>query len=691
MSEPDGKAIGCSKSAKSRFRKRIGSERSTSATIIPTSTAIPTLQTLSNEEDNLMLSTASNSSTDSNFSSSPSTTDSLDRSQDLFDEYLNECSVSNPPSSSNHKSFRDNLSSWALRCGIKHSATSELLKILSRHGHEHEIPTDARTLLKTPRTADVKDMDIGEFCHFSLKESLSKRLAAPEFEHEDHISININIDGVPLFKSTSFGLWLILGVIVGLNVKSNPFVISVYGGTTKPRSSNQFTKAFVKEMQELERNGLMIGTKVYAIEMGLAIFDSPARCFVLYTKGHTGFHSCSQCFIKGMTYRKRRIFVDTTAKLRSDKNFNKKTDKHYHNGESNLERLKMGMVSQVPLDYLHVVLLGVVKRFCFTWVESDEKLDTKHINKISERLVAMEEFVPREFSRKPRSLLEYRRWKGTEFRAFLLYYSIFVLHGVLEDNKYKHFMCLVVAIRILVSNSSSPKEINYAESILKYFVENAKYMYDEVIYTHNMHNLIHLAANVRKHGPLDDFSAFPFENFMSSIKRMVRKPSAIVAQIYNRCAEQNSNFVIDVVPKFKNATPKVMHKTLDTFQGYQIGKLFYSNSDNNCGIILRNGVYGKLYNFRCSDGEIFFDYNKIDSLKDLFNFPCSSSRLGIYEGLLNETVHTAKVDEIQTKICLFPLNVERTRFSIVPILHFLVIPLLRYYAGNFYFKTLGTK
>lgn len=137
------------------------------------------------------------------------------------------------------------------------------MKILVEDGN-CELPRDARTLLKTPRTADVKDMDTGEFCHFPLKDSFEKRLAMSQFQTFKKVSLTINIDGVPIFKSTTFGLWLILGLINGIGdkgdvqIQTRPFVISVYGGVTKPRSSNEFMKLFVNEMLEIEQQGITV-------------------------------------------------------------------------------------------------------------------------------------------------------------------------------------------------------------------------------------------------------------------------------------------------------------------------------------------------------------------------------------------------------------------------------------------------
>jgi len=55
---------------------------------------------------------------------------------------------------------------------------------------------------------------------------------------------------------------------------------------------------------------------------------------------------------------------------------------------------------------------------------------------------------------------------------------------------------------------------------------------------YNVHGLIHLAADVKQFGPLDSFSAFPFESFLGRLKKMLRKPNQPLQQIIRRLSEK---------------------------------------------------------------------------------------------------------------------------------------------------------
>lgn len=95
--------------------------------------------------------------------------------------------------------FIDQLRSWAIESGVSHVALDKLLKLLQAHPCFSDIPVCARTVLKTPRVADaVQAMGAGKYCHFGLAAGLQHSLAHLH-ETPDHILININVDGLPLY------------------------------------------------------------------------------------------------------------------------------------------------------------------------------------------------------------------------------------------------------------------------------------------------------------------------------------------------------------------------------------------------------------------------------------------------------------------------------------------------------------
>ena len=105
-----------------------------------------------------------------------------------------------------------------------------------------------------------------------------------------------------------------------------------------------------------------------------------------------------------------------------------------------------GMVTQFPIDYMHLVCLGVTRRLLLFW-----------------RKGPLHCVIAKEFARKPRSLCEIDRWKATELRQFLLYTGPVVLRGYVSDAVYSNFLLLHVAISILVNPTLCTEYCGYAE------------------------------------------------------------------------------------------------------------------------------------------------------------------------------------------------------------------------------------
>ncbi|XP_046145939.1 uncharacterized protein LOC123989262 [Osmia bicornis bicornis] len=169
------------------------------------------------------------------------------------------------------------------------------------------------------------------------------------------------------------------------------------------------------------------------------------------------------------------------------------------------------------------------------------RLRPRSIKRIPYLLNLLRNSTPRDFVRKPRCIQEVKQWKAVEFRNFLLYTGPIVLKHSLPENLYHHFLMLHVAITILVRPDLCKTEsINYAEALLKHFVLLFEILYGKKFISHNVHNLLHVCSDVKVYGPLDKFSAFRFENYMMSIKRLIRKNDKPLQQLIKRYAEKEN-------------------------------------------------------------------------------------------------------------------------------------------------------
>lgn len=200
-------------------------------------------------------------------------------------------------------------------------------------------------------------------------------------------------------------------------------------------------------------------------------------------------------------------------------------------------------MTEVPLDYMHLICLGVVKKLLVsTWCfgPPPHKLPARIVNDISDLLINMAQYIPCEFVRKPRALREAKRFKATELRQFILYTGVIVLKNNLEKKKYHHFLTLHFSISILLSDQHMQTMTDYAEELLKHFVICTKLIYGPQFMSHNFHNLLHLTDDARKFGNLNNFSNFSSENYLQKIKKLLRKHNDILPQIVRRLSEINN-------------------------------------------------------------------------------------------------------------------------------------------------------
>lgn len=148
----------------------------------------------------------------------------------------------------------------------------------------------------------------------------------------------------------------------------------------------------------------------------------------------------------------------------------------------------------------------------------------------------------REFQRATRSLDCLTHWKGTEYRSFLHYVGCVALKDHLVSDAYENFLLLFCAVTIC-SSKRHAEHRNVARLMIEEFIE----LYGSHYMMSNMHNLCHLVDEVELFGELQTFTAYPFENMLGKIKRLLRSGYRPLAQVAKRIMENNSNIRISQV------------------------------------------------------------------------------------------------------------------------------------------------
>lgn len=262
--------------------------------------------------------------------------------------------------------------------------------------------------------------------------------------------------------------------------------------------------------------------------------------------------------------------------------------------------------------------------------------------------------LPSEIHRQVRGLDELTHWKAMEYRSFLLYLSIIVLKKFFTDNKiFHHFLLYYCAVVVCTRNDQCSSNYDVAERMLMDFLVNWKALYGIDHFSSNLHNICHLVDDVRKFGPLDTISAYPFESKLYFIKRLLRSGNLPLSQVAIRISELQEVELFNVMRMKKTVPFDLKHEvkyfdstdaSLASFLNAQKASIYSevvlpyykldANKDKDRWFLSKSlEVVCLKYIIKTSQGEnnVFFYGSVLKSISDYFDYPLRSSELNIYQ------------------------------------------------------------
>ncbi|XP_067229733.1 uncharacterized protein [Chanodichthys erythropterus] len=572
--------------------------------------------------------------------------------------------------------LQSSLADWAIEFGISLIALSALLSIL-KICHP-SLPKDGRTLLKTKTSYKISSVAGGVFHYCGILNSIRKILDVIWRNVPDrHVfKLQLNFDGLPIFKSTTTQFWPILGLLQGYTKK--PILIGLFCGTSKPNSLTEYLHDLVQELKVL-KDGFLFKQKTFFLNVVSVVCDTPARAFIRGVKSHTAYHGCDKCHQTGIRKSNRMTFPEVNARRRTDDSFRQATDEEHHIQHSPLTEVGIDMVTCFPYDYMHLVCLGVMRRLLDLWISTTGplycRISSSQASIVSDRLLALRNYIPSEFARRPRVLAERCRWKATELRQFLLYTGPVVLRGILQPQIYDNFMLLSVGVYILASPQYCMELNDFAKTLLVSFVEHFGLLYGEEFLVYNIHGLVHLSDDVKVHGNLDLISAFPFENFLGKLKKLVRGPLNPLTQVIRRLSEmENDSYSSDV----KEATQKLENEHMDgpvpecfsqQVRQYRVlatDDVVVKVKERDCCIKIDKKLL-LVQNIVEDKGIVYIVANEYKQVEHFFTYPIDSRELGIFVvSNLSTNIKCFMVRNKPQKYVRLPFQ---NRFVVVPLLH----------------------
>ena len=309
-----------------------------------------------------------------------------------------------------------------------------------------------------------------------------------------NISFTLNTDGVQKFKSTKAGnIWPVYLSINELPKEvrfKREYIIPaiVYCDKSKPNMVTLLTP-LIDKVNEWFQNGIDINDipvgdiHIHAI-LFLSTADLPARAKLMNMKLYNGKFSCHICKQEGTGYGKNNLHRAWPLKdihLRSHEEqvsyASQGTQKNAKMGVKGASAFfglenKYNFVNGFATDWMHCGPLGVVKYITDLMLSEANKgkeCFIRHkLTMLNKRLLSIR--PPNIIGQFSRSLTETVHWKATEFKNWLLHYSVLVLYGILPPVYLIHWSLLVASLGILNSEKINKVDINNAKAMLKDFV-----------------------------------------------------------------------------------------------------------------------------------------------------------------------------------------------------------------------------
>ena len=182
-------------------------------------------------------------------------------------------------------------------------------------------------------------------------------------------------------------------------------------------------------------------------------------------------------------------------------------------------------VRDVPVDYMHAVCIGVVKRLIeltFNVGEPRARVTTRKLSSTELFNALMQATkLPHECSRRARDL-KFAVMKATEFRNILIFFFPHVLQCIEPDAKErKVWLLLVYLVRACIIPANEFKNIDLA--IIEFcgdkFYSLYEALFGSINCTYNTHVVGTHMLEMRFHGPLTMTSSFPFESFYGELRQ----------------------------------------------------------------------------------------------------------------------------------------------------------------------------
>lgn len=290
------------------------------------------------------------------------------------------------------------------------------------------------------------------------------------------------------------------------------------------------------------------------------IADCPAMKMLLNMIGHTGYHCCFLCHIRGThcaEARKRQYPYTIPIDFRTTRSFrvnSMNAEKHQRNILGHLGTSVLTTITDIPLphcimiDYAHVTLLRHFRDVVRTISLSLAPATRKEID----RALRFQRF-PHFFHRKMRGIEDFSHIKAVELRNLLLYGFIPHFLPYLTTDQFCFMSLFIIGVRLLHGRN----HVSQSTSRMADLLLSSYYRDHHLFFKHHANLVLHLHQHYGQsyewHGPLSSVNTFAQEDFMGYMSKNRNGTTYFgdqMAYYYNidvhlKCSIQESTSICD--------------------------------------------------------------------------------------------------------------------------------------------------
>ena len=341
--------------------------------------------------------------------------------------------------------------------------------------------------------------------------------------------------------------------------RENVIIVGIIPALSKePPSLNTFLNPLVDELNVLWR-GIKVKTRKSPVEgsdiraaLMCCAADIPVARKLCGFVGHSANRGCSHCdkfFPGGFGEKKDYSGVDrSTWPKRTDDSHRQKARK-LDKCKTKTQRKKMeamlgtrytsllelpyyGSITMCVIDPMHNLFLGTAKKMFKLWCEKDI-LTKEKLKKVQENIETVK--APSDLGRLPGNISSnYGGFTASQWKNWVLYYSMYALQGVLNEEHMKCWQNFVLACRHLCKPTISKADLVIADGKLLDFCKKVESLYGKSVTTPNMHLHLHIKECVENYGCVYGFSLFSFERYNGSLGSFPTNNREVEGQLMRR-------------------------------------------------------------------------------------------------------------------------------------------------------------